>query len=57
MAAYAPPLIWAAFGKSEEIDDGTFGTKVPSSISPRPPGRLEPNARERGLDEVLEAGN
>ena len=38
------------FGESEEIDDGTLSPEVPSSISPRPPGRLEWN-------EVLKAGN
>ena len=46
-AACAPPLIRTAFGKSEEIDDGTSVQDVPSSISPRPPGRLEWNARGR----------
>ena len=25
-------LIWSAFGKSEEIDDGTLSPEVPSSI-------------------------
>ena len=38
---YAESLIHAAFKKSEEIDDGTLSPEVPSSISPRPPGRLE----------------
>lgn len=50
-------LIWAAFGKSEEIDDGTLSPEVPSSISPRPPGRLEWNAEGRGWNEALKAGN
>ena len=43
--------------KSEEIDDETLSPEVPSSISPRPPGGLELNARKRGWDEVSEAGN
>ncbi len=38
------PLIWTVFGKEEEIDDETRQTKLSSSISPRPPGRLEWNA-------------
>lgn len=50
-------LIWSAFGKSEEIDDGTLSPEVPSSISPRPPGRLEWNAEGRGWNEALKAGN
>ena len=50
-------LIRDVFGKSEEIDDGTLSTEVPSSISPRPPGRLEWNAEEEGWNEVLKAGN
>ena len=50
-------LIWSAFGKSEEIDDGTLSPEVPSSISPRPLGGLEFNARGRGRDEASEAGN
>ena len=54
---YAQPLIHAAFKKSEEIDDETLSPEVPSSISPRPPGRLEWNAGGRGLNEVLKAGN
>ena len=41
-------LMRAAFGKSEEIDDGTSKRRVPSSISPRPPGRLEFNAGGEG---------
>ena len=34
--------------KSEEIDDETLSPEVPSSISPRPPGGLELNARRKG---------
>ena len=30
--ATAPSLIWSAFGKSEEIDDGKLSPEVPSSI-------------------------
>ena len=45
------------FGESEEIDDGTLSPEVPSSISPRPPGRLEWNADGRGWNEALKAGN
>lgn len=43
--------------KSEEIDDETLSPEVPSSISPRPLGGLELNARKRGWDEVSKAGN
>ena len=50
-------LIWAAFGKSEEIDDGTLSPEVLSSISSRPPGGLERNAEGRRWNEVLKAGN
>ena len=35
------PSNMVGFGKSEEIDDGTLSPEVPSSIFPRPPGRLE----------------
>ena len=43
--------------QSEEIDDETLSPEVPSSISPRPLGGLELNARKRGWDEVSKAGN
>ena len=48
MGAGRVTLIHAAFGKAEEIDDETLFAEVPSSISPRPPGRLESNAGEEG---------
>ena len=50
-------LIRDVFGKSEEIDDGTLSPEVPTSISPRPSGRLEWNAEGSGWNEVLKAGN
>ena len=57
MGAGRVTLIHAAFGKAEEIDDETLFAEVPSSISPRPSGRLELDARGRGQNEILEAGN
>ena len=50
-------LIWTGHAKVAEIDDETLCPEVASSISTRPPGGLEPNARGRGRSEVLEAGN
>ena len=45
-------LIWTSRAKVAEIDDETLCPEISSSISTRPPGRLEPNARGRGRDEV-----
>lgn len=45
-------LIWTGHAKVAEIDDETLCPEVSSSISTRPPGRLELNARGRGRDEV-----
>ena len=45
-------LIHAAFRKAEEIDDETLFAEVSSSISSRPLGGLERNARGRGQDEA-----
>lgn len=50
-------LIWVAFVKSEEIDDETLSPEVPSSISPRPLGKLEWNAEGKGWNEVLKVEN
>ena len=47
-------LIWTGHAKVAEIDDETLCPEVASSISTRPPGGLEPNARGRGRSEVLE---
>ena len=56
-SVYERLLIWTGHEKGAEIDDATLRPEVSSSISPRPPGRLELNARRRGQSEVLEAGN
>lgn len=50
------PLIWIVFRRSEEIDDETLFTEFSSSISPRPPGRLEWNAGENSGRRSLVTG-
>lgn len=56
-ASLKASLIWVAFVKSEEIDDETLSPEVPSSISPRPLGKLEWNAEGKGWNEVLKVEN